>query len=169
MLNSLSDLYAGIFQYGYVVSDISRATSWFEQEMGTVPFVGFTALTVEDCLVDGKPADDWTIDVAVVNVGSRNIELIRPVSGPVDMYRDAVRPDAYATFHHFGIKVESFAQVADLIAARGRTLAMSGYVPDFARFGYVDMRAELGHYVEFVELEPAGIEYFAALQAASSR
>ncbi len=30
------------------------------------------------------------------------------------------------------------------------------------RFGYVDMTAELGHYVEFMDLQPGGEQMFAA-------
>ena len=37
------------------------------------------------------------------------------------------------------------------------------------RFGYVDMTAELGHYVEFMDLERGGEMHFAALEAKSNK
>ena len=36
------------------------------------------------------------------------------------------------------------------------------------RFGYVDMTAELGHYVEFMDLQAGGERMFASLEAESN-
>ena len=51
-------------------------------------------------VVDGVTADEWTIDVALVNAGRTNLEIIRPVGGAVGLYRDAARPGEPATLHH---------------------------------------------------------------------
>lgn len=48
-------------------------------------------------MVDGSPADEWLIDVALVNAGSTNLEIIRPVGGAVGLYQDAVRPTGWPT------------------------------------------------------------------------
>jgi hypothetical protein len=108
-----------------------------------------------DGAVNGIPDSEWTIDVAVVNVGAYNIELIRPVSGAVDLYREAVRP-CPATFHHVGVEIDSLAEVGEVATRAGRDWSLIGHTSGFAHFVYLDLREELFHFVEFIELEAKG-------------
>jgi hypothetical protein len=155
-MNPLGSFYSGIFQYAYVCQDVEQAAAGFKTRFGTGDFDFKLGLTVDDVVVDGTPVSGWTIDVAVVNMADSNIELIKPVAGAVDLYRDEIRPGHLATFHHVDV------------AASGRAFALSGRMPDFCRFAYLDMRAELGHFVEYVELEELGKAHFAALRAKAS-
>ena len=116
-------------------------------------------------VVDGETAEEWVIDVALVNAGATNFELIQPVSGSVDLYRSAIRPGAPATFHHVGYRIPDFDEATEIIAATGKTWAQYGEMKGGLRFGYVDMTAELGHYVELMDLEPGGEKHFASLEA----
>jgi hypothetical protein len=162
-MRNLGELYGRVFQHGYVTNDLDAAIEWFRTTLGTGEFSRFTGITLEHVEIDGHPSADWSIDAALVNVGTANVELIRPVSGAVDMYRDAVRPGAPATFHHLGVEVDDFDCVDELVRELGRPWALRARMPGFARFGYVDLCRELGHHVEFVELEEDGRAYFAAL------
>jgi Glyoxalase/Bleomycin resistance protein/Dioxygenase superfamily len=169
-MRSLSDLLRDVFQLAYVTEDIDAATSWFESTLGTTRchtrYKSSLGGTVE---VDGQPADEWLIDVALVNAGRTNLEIIRPVSGAVDIYRDGIRPGALATFHHIGVRVDDFDEAAAVVAASGRSWKQTGIMDGAIRFGYVDMTAELGHHVEVMELGPTAAAYFDRLEAESNR
>ena len=179
-MRSLSDLFRNFVQLGYVTDNIDAAASYLESTLGTVQCVktyksslggGRPPASASDprtafVVVDGELADEWTIDVALVNAGSTNLEIIRPVGGAVGLYRDGVRSGEPATLHHLGFLVDDFDEASAVVAANGRTWKQFGDSGDI-RFGYLDMRAELGHFVEVMELGRASAQWFAQLEAAS--
>jgi hypothetical protein len=178
---SLADLFRNFLQLGYVTDDIDVAASYLESRFGTVECVRHYKASMGGGLppdlggepgstfvvVDGQPADEWVIDVALVNAGSTNLEIIRPVAGAVDLYRDAIRPGRPATLHHVGYRIDDFDEAAAIVAASGRTWAQFGVSGDI-RMGYLDLVAELGHFVEVMELGPQGAAMFGQLEAASN-
>jgi len=171
----LSDLFRNFMQLGYVTDDIDAATSYLESRLGTVKCVKHYQSSLGGgrppgspfVVVDGEPADEWVIDVALVNAGPTNLEIIRPVGGAVDLYRGAIRPGEPATLHHLGFRVDDFDEASAIVAASGRTWKQYGD-SGAIRFGYLDMTAELGHFVEIMELDEAGAQGFAQLEAASN-
>lgn len=183
-MKSLSDLMRNCMQLGYVASDVDAAAEYLETTLGTVQCVknyrSSLGQEVDDpstanpdtlegsfVVVDGVVAPEWVIDVALVNAGATNIEIIRPVSGSVDLYRGAVRTDAPATFHHAGFRVDDFDEASAIVAASGRTWAQYGRSGGI-RFGYLDLTAELGHFIEVMELDAASASIFTKLEAASN-
>jgi hypothetical protein len=118
-------------------------------------------------VVDGVTAEEWLIDVALVNAGSTNLEIIRPVDGAVDLYRGAVRPGVPATVHHLGFRIDDFDAASAVVAASGLSWKQFGRSGD-VRFGYLDATATLGHFIEVMELGPQGAAMFAGLEAASN-
>jgi hypothetical protein len=171
----LSNLFRNFMQLGYVTDDIDAATSYLESRLGTVKCVkhyksslgGGRPPSTPFVVVDGEPADEWVIDVALVNAGSTNLEIIKPVGGAVDLYRGAIRPGEPATLHHLGFRVDDFDEASAIVAASGRTWKQFGDSGGI-RFGYLDMTAELGHFVEVMELDEASAQGFAQLEAASN-
>jgi len=180
-VRSLSDLFRNFMQLGYVTDDIDAAATFLESRLGTVrcvkhfksslggglPPVGAGAPRAPFVVVDGAPADEWVIDVALVNAGPTNLEIIRPVGGAVDLYRGAVRPGEPATLHHLGFRVDDFDEASAIVAASGRTWKQFGD-SGAIRFGYLDMTAELGHFVEVMELDEEAAQGFAHLEAKSN-
>ncbi len=178
-MRSLSDLFRNFVQLGYVTDDIDAAAAYLESAMGTGPCVksyasslggGRPPASASDprtafVVVDGRPADEWRIDVALVNAGPTNLEVIRPVDGAVDLYRDAVRPGEPVTLHHVGFVVDDFDEASAVVAASGRTWKQFGDNGTI-RFGYLDMRAELGHFVEVMELGQPAERWLAQIDAA---
>lgn len=180
-MRTLSDLLRNFLQLGYVTDDIDAAAAYLESTLGTVtcvkhyrselggglpPSAGGEA-GASFVVVDGKPAQQWTIDVALVNAGPTNVEIIRPVGGAVDLYRGAVRPGVPATLHHMGFVVDDFDEADAVVAAAGKTWAQYGRSGGI-RFGYLDLRAELGHFVEVMELDEASADGFTQLEVASN-
>jgi hypothetical protein len=171
----LSDLFRNFMQLGYVTDDIDAAAAYLESRLGTVECVkhyksslgGGRPPNAPFVIVDGEPADEWIIDVALVNAGPTNLEIIKPVGGAVDLYRGAIRPGEPATLHHLGFRVDDFDEASAIVAASGRTWKQYGDSGGI-RFGYLDMTAELGHFVEVMELDEASAQGFAHLEAASN-
>jgi len=167
-LRSLGDLLRDVIQLAYVTDDLGAGVRWFEASLGTSGcHVRLGSALGGAVHVDGELVDEWVIDVALVNAGATNLELIRPVSGAVDLYRDAIRPGAPATFHHLGVRVDDFDEATALLAATGRSWAQHGELAGSIRFGYVDLTAELGHHVEVMELSPGFESYLDQLRAES--
>lgn len=167
-LRSLADLLREPVQLAYVTDDIDAATAWFESTLGTTRcHTRYQSSMGGLVTVDGEVADEWVIDVALVNAGPTNLEIIRPVSGAVDLYRDAIRPGAPATFHHLGVRIDSFEEATAVVEGAGRTWAQYGGLADSVLFGYVDLTAELGHHVEVMQIAPGFQSYLDKLQAES--
>ena len=188
-MKSLSDLMRNCMQLGYVTEDIDAAATFLETKLGTVECRksyrsslgrtldpgahGGPSDTDPDTLegsfvvVDGVIAEEWVIDVALVNAGATNIEIIRPVGGSVDLYRGRLRKDTPATFHHAGFRVDDFDEASAMVARSGRAWAQYG-VSGGIRFGYLDLTAELGHFIEVMELDEASANMFAKLEIASN-
>lgn len=186
-MRALSDLFRNFMQLGYVTDDIDAAASYLEVEardgglrpalqvvagrwsapVGAGAGAGAGEPRAPFVVVDGEPAAEWVIDVALVNAGPTNLEIIRPVGGAVDLYRGAIRPGVPATLHHLGFRVDDFEEASAVVAASGRTWKQYGDSGGI-RFGYLDMTAELGHFVEVMELDEASAQGFAHLEAASN-
>lgn len=180
-MRSFSDLFRNVMQIGYVTDDIDAAAAYLESTLGTVDCVRHYKSNLGGgrppadggapgesyVVVDGVPADEWVIDVALVNAGPTNLEIIRPVSGSVDLYRGAVRPGVPATMHHLGFRIDDFDEATALITAAGKKWAQYGNSGGI-RFGYVDMTAELGHYVEVMQFTGDSARGFEQLEAASN-
>ncbi len=154
-LRSLSDLLRDVIQIAYVTDDIAAGVEWLQHTFGTSRcHVNHASSLGGTVVVHGDVAEEWVIDVALVNAGRTNIELIRPVSGAVDMYRAGIRPGAPATFHHLGVQVDDLDAATALIEDHGRSWEQHGTMQGAIRFGYLDLTAELGHRIEVMELLP---------------
>lgn len=166
-LRSLADLLRDVIQLAYVTDDIDASVAWFEGTLGTSHcHTRYRSSLGGVAYVDGELVDEWVIDVALVNAGATNLEIIKPVSGAVDMYRGPIRADVPATFHHIGVRVDDFDEATALIESAGRRWELHGD-NGAIRFGYVDMTAELGHHIEVMELTPGFEGYLAKLEAES--
>ena len=167
-LRSLSDLLREVIQVAYVTDDLEAGVEWLQTTFGTTKCRTMYASSLGgSVVVDGRPAEEWVIDAALVNAGPTNLELIRPVSGAVDMYRRGIRPGAPATFHHLGVRVESLDEATELLRANGRAWEQHGETEGAVRFGYLDLTAELGHRIEVMELGPGMSRLLAKLEAES--
>jgi hypothetical protein len=169
-MRSFSDLFRNVMQLAYVTEDLATAVDYFEKTLGTVKArTTYKSSMGGVVVVDGATAQEWVIDVAMVNAGATNFELIQPISGSVELYRAAIRPGVPASFHHVGYRIPDFDEATEIITASGKTWSQYGQLAGALRFGYVDMTAELGHYVEFMDLDAGGEQLFASLEAKSNR
>jgi len=176
-MRSLADLMRNFLQVGYVTDDMDAAADYLESKFGTVKCMRHYRSSLGRANPDAAPgswvkvggetADEWLIDVALVNAGATNLEIIRPVDGAVDLYRGVIRPGVPATLHHLGFRIDDFDAASAVVAASGRQWAQFGVSGD-VRFGYLDASDTLGHFIEVMELGPDSSAMFAELAAQSN-
>lgn len=144
-----------VFQIAYATNDLENAMRLFRDRFGTGRF---TMLDV--------PADVMRIGLAYA--GRMMIELIQPVNDG-GLYSNWIAgTEGFALrHHHFGILADSKAQLTAIRQAHidaGTTIATEGSMPGALDFLYVDTTADLGHYLEYVRLDPAGVAIFAQIE-----
>lgn len=145
-------IFEGAFQLAYVTHDIEKAAGLLVERNRLEPF-SFHQIDIpcfgrrESCVA--RVAISWN--------GVRQVELIEPISGAVELYREGLPPPGMATaFHHIGVRVQGgvadWEARRDALSAAGFPIALQGGLGDKVRFAYVDMRDTLGHHVELIWL-----------------
>lgn len=103
--------------------------------------------------------------IALGRTGDLEIELIQPLSGAVDLYREPLGREGPLHFHHVAQRLDSLADLEALQATakeRGFAIPIDSESNGMTYF-YADARATLGHYVEYIYGSP---DYWAAVGAA---
>lgn len=142
--------FAEAFQFAYVARDVRRAARAFVARYATPEF------RIHDVTVEcsGHPST-CSLRVAIAWVGAKQIELIEPVAGAIDLYLPQLPddPDAVA-FHHIGIRIPGTLQDWEerrlTLLAGGERFALEGRFEQTLRYGYLDTADRLGHYVEYI-------------------
>ena len=163
-VRALGDLLSSMWQVCYVTRDLDEGMALLRDRYGIesteVPTEGATFLAGEE------PAP-WDVRVSMGARRGPIVELIEPVGGEVDFYRRALRDDGELGFHHVATYVplgdETWDSIGDLLAAEGLRFEYTVLIPDRVRAGYVDTTAQLGHYLEVCQLQPADTEFFDSL------
>jgi len=139
------------YQNAYVTRDIEQALAAFRSRYGVADARYFQA-EVEVTTPTGTGIA--VNKVAFIWIGKLQYELIEPVSGPVDLYRDAL-PEQGMRFHH--ICMRSFDWDATLAEVERQKLPVvyRGNTSSGLKFIYADARDTLGHYLEFTSVPPA--------------
>jgi hypothetical protein len=166
-VEELGDLFANVWQLGYVTTDLDRASELLRERFGVeqiveVPTDGATFLR-------GNEAADWEVRIAMCARGGLILEAIEPVGGEVDFYGRFLPDDGSFALrlHHLATFVslgdEAWSSVEALLARSGLRFDYTVLIPDRVRAGYVDTSAELGHFMEICQLQSADIEFFSGL------
>jgi len=141
--------FKGHYQNGYVTRDLDRAMALMSDRFGLADYVMFDPA---DMLVN-TPAGTraYKARMALAWSGGIQIELIQPLNDATcELYRDALAPepsDFVPRFHHVAVRRETPERLTSEIGRMELPLLMDGGVPGFT-FYYVDMRRQLGHFVE---------------------
>lgn len=141
------------FQMAYATNDIDRACDLFRDRYGITEF----------CQLEGPMASGGYIRVELAWVGTIMYELIT-ASGPgSDLYIGRLPQGEFALkHHHLGYLIQNEAQWDALqaqVARRGWHMPYSNHNPGFMRNCFIDV-PELGHYLEYLFPEPAGLAFF---------
>ncbi len=166
-IEALGDLFANIWQICWVTSDFDRGVELLRDRFG---IENFTELPTEGAtFLKGDEPADWKVRVGMGARGGTIVEIIEPVAGEVDFYRRALPEDGAfgLRLHHLASFVplgdDVWESIGNLLAAQGKRFDYTVLIPDRVRAGYVDMTAELGHFLEICQLQPADTEFFSGL------
>jgi hypothetical protein len=145
----------GHYQNAYVTHDLDKVMEGLSQRYALKDYIVF-----EPEMVLKTPQGDWPASVraALVWVGGLQIELIQPRTGFQDHYLPflpADRSDPTPRFHHMAVRRDDLAAMRAEIAQLNLPLAFEGEVPGLT-YIYLDARATLGHYLEYVWASPEG-------------
>jgi catechol-2,3-dioxygenase len=171
-VRALADLLANVWQLGYVTTDLEQATRFMAERFGLEHCRRLPSDTAT--FLAGDQPVPWEVKVAMGARGGLIVELIEPVAGEIDFYTEvlpggsefAVRLHHVATYTATGD--EEWARIEALLAKAGLEVDYTVLIPDRVRAGYVDTRAELGHWLEICQLQREDIEFFTALVSESS-
>jgi Glyoxalase/Bleomycin resistance protein/Dioxygenase superfamily len=145
-------------QVSYATTDLDHACRTLGMTYGIPRFSVSRGARVE------SPAGTITIDVAQAFVGDRHIEIIEPAGGPDGLYRDVLPSSGFAVrHHHFGHvanRADEWARIQAFIEKREWQIVLAGNYCDMMHYAYVDTRAELGHYLEFMFQTEQGRDLF---------
>ena len=158
---NLISRFGDIFQLSYVTGDRDRAVAFASAKLGIDNFFAFDAKAP---VLSRGVVQDLELRVAVANTGTHQFEIIEPVGGPTWIYTDGIDLDRQAlTLHHVGMAVMGPYSVWQETLAKLREdgdeiVQLSEPAPGeepMACFAYVDNRASLGHYTEYLWWAPA--------------
>jgi hypothetical protein len=139
------------YQNAYVTRDLNKAVSLFRAQYGIDTFKLFES-TIDVRTPAGRGMA--TMKVALGWVGNLQYELVEPVSGQVDIYRDALSDDAPLRFHHICMRVHDWGHLRTELERRKQPVVLEGGTAGQLQFAYVDARDSLGHYLEYCWMTP---------------
>jgi hypothetical protein len=159
----ITNLFPGRFrQVAYVTNDFDRALSTVAEMTGVGSF-----LQLRDYEYMAGPGAVVRCHIAMALVGGVEIEILEPRGGAQDIYRDRLSGSEFGLhFHHVAYTLPSLDVLTGpkrRIQAQKAPIALEGVAPEGLTYFYADLRAPLGHYVEYVYGTPA---YEAAMAAA---
>ncbi len=171
-VTALADLLANVWQLGYVTTDLERATQFMAERFGLTDCRNLPSDTAT--FLRGYTPVPWSIKAAMGARGGLIVELIEPVGGEIDFYTEvlpnggefAVRLHHLATYTATG--EPEWERIKALLAKADLKVDYTVLIPGRVRAGYVDTRAELGHWLEICQLQREDIEFFSALVSDSA-
>jgi hypothetical protein len=146
-----SSLFAGdaVHQIGYVTNDCSEAVRRYREIYGVADFLCLDGN--ETVVAPGKIA---TLNVAMAFVKGTMIEFIEPAGGVDMLYREGLPESGFGIRqHHLGYAMFHEAEweaAQRVVRSLGLPVVLQGETPEVIRYQYLDLRADIGHYIEYL-------------------
>ncbi len=138
------------FQNAYVTRDIDKGIESFRARSAVGAVKAFEA-AVELWTPNGRGLQ--VSKLAFIWIDGLQYELIQPISGPTDIYRDALPADDGLKFHHICMRVDDWTDFRARVAAQDLPVILEGG-GDLLKFLYLDARKLVGHYLEYTWMTP---------------
>lgn len=162
MTGSMIVPFGPVDQIAYVVPDVERAVSLWTSLFGAGPFFIMPGVRFPDWTYRGEP-QDLPVDIVVGQLGSQQIEFVRPHRDIESVYRHAMADVPMP--HHLGLLVDDLA--AANVAIADAEVVVTGRSPAGTPFTYNDSRATLGMMVELIQRAPDIDAIFEMVRSAS--
>jgi hypothetical protein len=155
MANGISgSLFDRFFQVGYVARDADGAMAEFNKRFGPVEWQ----------VTMGSAEHPHTKRIALTHRDGLMIEIIEANDAVASIYRDYLPAAGPAMrFHHLGYLIDDYPGTLRRLEAEGYAVPFKLSHGDVLDCCYVDTRAHLGHYVEYVRLGEQGRQWFSAV------
>lgn len=150
------------FQLAYLSADRGEGTAALSDSLGLSGWIEFEAELEIDAEHGGGGA---AVAVAFARWGRVVVEVLEPVGGSVEIFRERLAADGGPVMHHVGVRVADLGAARARAAAAGAPCVLSGRFEDQLRFAFIDATASTGHHLELVEFSPAGWELMAGILA----
>lgn len=166
-VDTLADLLANVWQLGYVTNDLERAVDQLRYRLGFEHVITLPAGGGE--FFKGDEPAPFEAKFAMGARGGLIVELIEPVDGEVDFYREALPADgSFAiALHHLAAFIptgdEEWERLRGVVAAAGKRIDYTLVIPNRVRAGYIDTRPQLGHFLEVCQLQQDDLDFFGGL------
>jgi hypothetical protein len=147
----------GHYQNAYVTHDLDKCMALLTARYGLSDFLLFEP---DMNLKTPHGGRQGSVRAALVWAGGLNLEFIQPGKGYQEHYLPylpADPSDPAPRFHHMAVRRDDLAVMREEIALLGLPLVIEGAVPGLV-FVYLDARATLGHYLEYIWASPEGWE-----------
>lgn len=164
-MTHLGARYGQLVQMSYVTRDMDAAVAHAETELGLTGLVRSQAEIEVLSYGERRPL---AVKSAIANVGEpgkvRQFEIIEPIAGAIEVYTEAVDLAGHIlNFHHVGVAVPgphaAWEALLDEVRASGDELALlfpAEPSPEAKLcFCYVDTRRRIGHFTEYLWVDPA--------------
>jgi hypothetical protein len=135
------------FQNAYVTRDIEKGIAAFRTRARVdkeIVYEGASEVMTPAGLVT------QTCKLAFLWVGDLQYELIQPVSGAVDIYRDGLPADDGLAFHHVCMRIDDWDDFRARVDRQPCPVVMERATDPSLRFLYLDAHDLVGHYLEYV-------------------
>jgi len=171
-VRAIADLLANVWQLGYVTTDLDRAVDQLTDRYGLEQVVRVPSEGAQFFKAD-RPVP-FEAKFAMGARGGLIVELIEPVSGEVGFYRDALPADGSFGVcpHHLGVFIPTgeaeWERLNGTLAGAGLRVDYTFLIPGRVRAGYVDTRAELGHFIEVCQFEQEDLDRFNGMTSDSA-
>jgi hypothetical protein len=147
----------GHYQNAYVTHDLDKAMQVISDRYGKIDWIVFAPDMNLRTPQGEKPS---SVKAALGWAGGLQLELIQPGAGFQDHYLPflpADKSDPSPRFHHIAVRRDDLDAMRAEIEQLGLPVAFEGEVPGLV-YIYLDARASLGHYFEYVWASPEGWE-----------
>lgn len=138
------------FQNAYITRDIDRAVADLCAQAGIDKGQWFEA---EVEVTTPKGSGPLKNKLAFIWINGIQYELIEPVSGLCDVYREALPDDDSMRFHHICMRVDEWDSFREQVDRQPLPVILEGGDENL-RFLYLDARDTVGHYLEYVWMTP---------------
>jgi Glyoxalase/Bleomycin resistance protein/Dioxygenase superfamily len=139
------------YQNAYITRDLDKAIENFLTRAGVQDIMRYEG-SVEVTTPRGRGTA--VNKLAFIWIGNLQYELIQPVSGYVDVYRDALPADDSLLFHHVCMRVDDWATFRANVTQQKYPVVLEGG-SDALKYVYLDARDFLGHYLEYTWMTDA--------------
>lgn len=112
-------------QLGIVVPDIERAIDEYLEVHGAGPFYLMSPAEMQGVSYFDQVLD-ISLEIALGNLGSMQIELIQPVDETPSLYNEFLKVTPTGGLQHYGYATTSFADDVDKAVAAGYTVGHRG-------------------------------------------